>query len=170
MPPVHAQPVKKSVIASQCAPRSKCPWGTDWRGNPFSKCTIFAFSCEFAAKRLRIPSRFAPQSKCPWVLLGMTEWFFGKLQCPPLSGRAALRAAFPPRQLAAFSPRGTAQAKSPPFPPVRGPAAAPLLTQHKKKKCSHRLTGAQNVGTIYLVNYEIWGNCHGSKSKKGIRQ
>ena len=89
---------------------------------------------------------------------------------PPLSGRAALRAAFPPRQLAAFSPRGTAQAKSPPFPPVRGPAAAPLLTQHKKKKCSHRLTGAQNVGTIYLVNYEIWGNCHGSKSKKGIRQ
>ena len=26
---------KKSVIASQCAPRSKCPWGTHWRGNPF---------------------------------------------------------------------------------------------------------------------------------------
>ena len=25
---------KKSVIASQSAPRSKCPWGTDWRGNP----------------------------------------------------------------------------------------------------------------------------------------
>ena len=24
-----------SVIASQSAPRSKCPWGTDWRGNPF---------------------------------------------------------------------------------------------------------------------------------------
>ena len=24
------------VIASQSAPRSKCPWGTDWRGNPFS--------------------------------------------------------------------------------------------------------------------------------------
>ena len=23
------------VIASQSAPRSKCPWGTDWRGNPF---------------------------------------------------------------------------------------------------------------------------------------
>ena len=23
------------VIPSQCAPRSKCPWGTDWRGNPF---------------------------------------------------------------------------------------------------------------------------------------
>ena len=89
---------------------------------------------------------------------------------PPHSGRAALRAAIPPRQLAAFSPRGTAQAKSPPSPPVRGPAAAPLLTQHKKKKCSHRLTGAQNVGTMYLVNYEIWGNCHGSKSKKGIRQ
>ena len=22
------------VIPSQCAPRSKCPWGTDWRGNP----------------------------------------------------------------------------------------------------------------------------------------
>ena len=25
---------KKSVIARQSAPRSKCPWGTDWRGNP----------------------------------------------------------------------------------------------------------------------------------------
>ena len=25
------------VIASQSAPRSKCPWGTDWRGNPFSR-------------------------------------------------------------------------------------------------------------------------------------
>ena len=25
------------VIASQSAPRSKCPWGTDWRGNPFSQ-------------------------------------------------------------------------------------------------------------------------------------
>ena len=25
---------EKPVIASQCAPRSKCPWGTDWRGNP----------------------------------------------------------------------------------------------------------------------------------------
>ena len=24
------------VIASQSAPRSKCPWGTDWRDNPFS--------------------------------------------------------------------------------------------------------------------------------------
>ena len=24
------------VIASQSAQRSKCPWGTDWRGNPFS--------------------------------------------------------------------------------------------------------------------------------------
>ena len=24
-----------SVIPSQCAPRSKCPWGTHWRGNPF---------------------------------------------------------------------------------------------------------------------------------------
>ena len=24
------------VIVSQSAPRSKCPWGTDWRGNPFS--------------------------------------------------------------------------------------------------------------------------------------
>ena len=23
------------VIASQSAPRSKCPWGTDWRGDPF---------------------------------------------------------------------------------------------------------------------------------------
>ncbi len=23
------------VIARQSAPRSKCPWGTDWRGNPF---------------------------------------------------------------------------------------------------------------------------------------
>ena len=28
-PPTHL------VIASQSAPRSKCPWGTDWRGNPF---------------------------------------------------------------------------------------------------------------------------------------
>ena len=25
---------KKPVIARQSAPRSKCPWGTDWRGNP----------------------------------------------------------------------------------------------------------------------------------------
>ena len=25
------------VIARQSAPRSKCPWGTDWRGNPFSQ-------------------------------------------------------------------------------------------------------------------------------------
>ena len=25
---------EKPVIASQSAPRSKCPWGTDWRGNP----------------------------------------------------------------------------------------------------------------------------------------
>ena len=26
------------VIPSQCAPRSKCPWGTHWRGNPFPLC------------------------------------------------------------------------------------------------------------------------------------
>ena len=25
---------EKPVIARQSAPRSKCPWGTDWRGNP----------------------------------------------------------------------------------------------------------------------------------------
>ena len=25
---------QKPVIARQSAPRSKCPWGTDWRGNP----------------------------------------------------------------------------------------------------------------------------------------
>ena len=38
---------KEPVIASQSA---------DWRGSPFPKCMILAFSCEFAAKRLRIPT------------------------------------------------------------------------------------------------------------------
>ena len=28
------------VIASQSAPRSKCPWGTDWRGNPFPQLSL----------------------------------------------------------------------------------------------------------------------------------
>ena len=31
-----AQTARSAVIPSQCAPRSKCPWGTHWRGNPFS--------------------------------------------------------------------------------------------------------------------------------------
>ena len=47
---------KKPVIASQCAPRSKCPWGTDWRGNPFLKRMIPALFRRFPAKRLRIPA------------------------------------------------------------------------------------------------------------------
>ena len=38
---------KKPVIASQSA---------DWRGNPFLKCTTYAFSCKFAVKRFRIPT------------------------------------------------------------------------------------------------------------------
>ena len=44
------------VIASQSAPRSKCPWGADWRGNPFPKRTIPALFHRFPAKRLRIPT------------------------------------------------------------------------------------------------------------------
>ena len=47
---------KKPVIASQSAPRSKCPWGTDWRGNPFPKRIIPALFRKFPAKRLRIPT------------------------------------------------------------------------------------------------------------------
>ncbi len=47
---------KKPVIASQSAPRSKCPWGTDWRGNPFPKRIIPALFRRFPAKRLRIPT------------------------------------------------------------------------------------------------------------------
>ena len=38
------------------APRSKCPWGTDWRGNPFPKRIIPALFRRFPAKRLRIPA------------------------------------------------------------------------------------------------------------------
>ena len=38
------------------APRSKCPWGTDWRGNPFLKRIIPALFRRFPAKRLRIPT------------------------------------------------------------------------------------------------------------------
>ena len=38
------------------APRSKCPWGTHWRGNPFPKRIIPALFRRFPAKRLRIPT------------------------------------------------------------------------------------------------------------------
>ena len=38
------------------APRSKCPWGTDWRGNPLLKRIIPALFRRFPAKRLRIPT------------------------------------------------------------------------------------------------------------------
>ena len=38
------------------APRSKCPWGTDWRGNPFPNRIIPALFRRFPAKRLRIPT------------------------------------------------------------------------------------------------------------------
>ena len=58
--------VEKSVIASQCAPRSKCPWGTHWRGNPFLKRTNSALFAGFCLKRYGFPRRFAPRSKCPW--------------------------------------------------------------------------------------------------------
>ena len=38
LPAGHAGPRPTHlVIASQSAPRSKCPWGTDWRGSPFSQ-------------------------------------------------------------------------------------------------------------------------------------
>ena len=47
---------KKPVIASQCAPRSKCPWGTDWRGDPLPNRIIPALFRRFPAKRLRIPT------------------------------------------------------------------------------------------------------------------
>ena len=57
---------KKPVIASQCAPRSKCPWGTHWRGNPFLKRINSAFFADFCLKRYGFPRRFAPRSKCPW--------------------------------------------------------------------------------------------------------
>ena len=38
------------------APRSKCPWGTHWRGNPFPNRIIPALFRRFPAKRLRIPT------------------------------------------------------------------------------------------------------------------
>ena len=48
------------------APRSKCPWGTHWRGNPFLKRINSAFFADFCLKRYGFPRRFAPRSKCPW--------------------------------------------------------------------------------------------------------
>ena len=53
---------KKPVIASQCAPRSKCPWGTHWRGNPFLKRTNSALFAGFCLKRYGFPRRFAPRN------------------------------------------------------------------------------------------------------------
>ena len=53
---------KKPVIASQCAPRSKCPWGTHWRGNPFLKRINSAFFADFCLKRYGFPRRFAPRN------------------------------------------------------------------------------------------------------------
>ena len=47
---------KKPVIASQSA---------DWRGNPFLKCTTYAFSCKFAVKRLRIPTSLRAAKQVP---------------------------------------------------------------------------------------------------------
>ena len=34
--PLHLLYGHPPVIPSQCAPRSKCPWGKHWRGNPLS--------------------------------------------------------------------------------------------------------------------------------------
>ena len=53
---------KKPVIAIQCAPRSKCPWGTHWRGNPFLKRINSAFFADFCLKRYGFPRRFAPRN------------------------------------------------------------------------------------------------------------
>ena len=64
-PPVFYRAVrlsKKPVIASQCAPRSKCPWGTHWRGNPFLKRTNSALFAGFCLKRYGFPRRFAPRN------------------------------------------------------------------------------------------------------------
>ena len=52
------------VIASQSAPRSKCPWGTDWRGNPSPEC-ISSHCCGFIATGIT-DSHVA-------LLLGMTQ-------------------------------------------------------------------------------------------------
>ena len=52
-----AQAVEKPVIASQSA---------DWRGNPFLKCTTYAFSCKLRLKDCgfpRLPGGHLPQRR-----------------------------------------------------------------------------------------------------------
>ena len=62
------------VIASQSAPRSKCPWGTDWRGNPFPHKGKDGFprQCErwlgMTARRCRTDGTSYPKGICSAAL------------------------------------------------------------------------------------------------------
>ncbi len=69
-----------------------------------------------------------------------------------------------------LSPAGYRTGQKPSLP--AGPRPCGRLAPHpaQKEKMFAPLDRCPKCWYNLLVNYEIWGNCHGSKSKKGIRQ
>ena len=85
---------KKPVIASQSAPRSKCPWGTDWRGNPFPIDHWFGMTGAWVYRHAGLPLRGRCQREAlaegemPRIFLSPSRL---RRQPPPRGGLTARR-------------------------------------------------------------------------------